>query len=247
MTFKTPICFLGFLGICGILAALAPALLAQAGGGEAAMPPKPAASADSEAVAALSLAARAAEEGRKSGSPFALAAAAEILSSVQVTDTGRLKESESEGSGGPSPEPPASAGAASRLDAAALYAEAAAAARKVSDEHLAESISQAAAAAGTRQPASGHGGRHRDRVNPNTTDIYTVRYNGNELARTTVVAEENADLDLYVYDSAGALVAYDNDPTGIGICVWMPQRTDDFRIRVKNMTGGFVHYLIFTN
>jgi hypothetical protein len=219
-------------------------------------PPKPVRSANSEAVARLTLAAQLAEDGRRTGSPMALAAAAEIMSSTAVRDRDAAKSSEggaaATGEGEPASrgatEPASGGDEASALGTGAeLFAEAAAIARAASDEALASQIELSAAAAGTRQPSPGHGGRHRDRVSPNTTDVYTVRYNANELARATLIAGGNFDLDLYVYDPAGTLAAYDNDSTSIGICVWTPSNTGDYKIRVKNTTSHFVNYLIFTN
>ncbi|MDR1312107.1 MAG: PPC domain-containing protein [Deltaproteobacteria bacterium] len=255
MTFKTALTTLG-------LAAALSLSLAPAAGAQTAFPAKPAQSENADAVSRLTMAAQLAEEGRRTGSPMALAAAAEIMNSTEVTDMGAVKTADAggmaRGASEPSAEAPAGPPADGTGDAPAaeapalgsgaeLFAEAAALARSASNEPLAVELEKSASSVGSRQPAAGHGGRHRDRVSPSTTDIYTVRYNANELARATVIAGGNYDLDLYVYDPAGTLVAYDNDSTSIGICAWTPQETGDYRLRVKNTTSNFVNYLIFTN
>jgi hypothetical protein len=237
------------LGLAAVLA-LGPAAAAFAQ--QSADPGKPSRSANSDAVERLTLAARLADEGRRAASPLALAAAAELTGATAVRDSGLTKASEgaaaaASASGGASEPAPAGYGDSVLGTGAELFAEAAALARAASNEPLAAQIELAASAQGARQPAAGHGGRHRDRVSPNTTDIYTVRYNANELARATLIAGGNFDLDLFVYDSAGNLAAYDNDSTSIGICVWTPPQTGDYRLRVKNTTANYVNYLILTN
>ncbi|MDR3153758.1 MAG: hypothetical protein LBW85_05665 [Deltaproteobacteria bacterium] len=172
-----------------------------------------------------------------------LAAAAELYATTAVKDADQSKTTE----GGQAPEAGAEPTPVPASDAAALYAEAAAAARAASNDALAESIEKTAAAIGTRQPVPGQGGRHYDRVNPYATDVYNVRYRGGEVARATVRADGRYDIDLYVYNGSGQLVAYDNDATSVGICSWVPSRTRNYSLRVKNTTGSYVGYLIYTN
>ncbi|MDR1080223.1 MAG: PPC domain-containing protein [Deltaproteobacteria bacterium] len=236
--------FMSLLALCAALALVPePAAEAQK---PAADPAKPSRSANSEAAERLTLAAQLAEEGRRTGSAVELAAAAELLASTSVkdrdmakTEVGAPGDQAAPAEGGP--EPPLSGTAAD------LFAEAAALARAASNEPLAAQIELSANAAGSRQPSPGDGGRHRDTVRPGTTDIYSVRYNANELARATVIAGGDFDLDIYVYDPSGTLVAYDNDSTSIGICVWIPPQTGEYKLGVKNTTSSQVNYLIFTN
>jgi hypothetical protein len=213
----------------------------QDGGGPA--PGKPASSADAGAVDRLSLAARLAEAGRAASSPLALAAAAELYASTGTRDRDLPKTSE----GGEAPAEGAVVAPAPETDPAALYAEAAALARNASNEALALQIESQAGALASRQPVPGSGGRHRDRVSPYGTDVYSVRYRGGEPARATAIADGSFDIDLYVYGPSGNLVDYDNDATSIGICAWTPGRTSDHTLRVKNTTGSFVNYLVYTN
>jgi hypothetical protein len=197
---------------------------------------------DSDAVARISLGARLAAAGRETGSPWALAAAAELMASAGVADSERAKAGVE---GDPAPE-----GAVPTegpvTDPAALFSEAAALAKAASNEALAAQIDERAAAAGSRSPA-GRSVRHRDRVDPYATDVYSVRYRGGETARATAAADGRYDIDLYVYDDSGNLITYDNDLTSIGICTWRPARTGDYYLGVKNATEDWVTYLLYTN
>jgi hypothetical protein len=207
-------------------------------------PAKPGVSSpDTDAVDRLTLAAQLAAVGRDTGSPLALAAAAELYAASSVKD----KDQEKAVEGGEAPVPGAKPSALPTTDSKTLFAEAVAAAREASNEPLALEIEKAASNAGTRQPVPGAGGRHRDEVNPYATDVYSVRYRGGEPARATVIADGTFDIDLYVYSSSGNLVDYDNDATSIGICSWTPSQTRDYTLRVKNTTGSYVSYLIYTN
>jgi hypothetical protein len=248
-----PLCTLGLFAVLAFPfpaaaqdAPAAPAAPAVAAGpaGDGSPVEKPKAGDGSEAVARLTLAARLAEQGRRSGSPLALAAAAELYAGTGVKEVDRPKTSE-DGGGNPAGDEPASAPAA---DAAALYAEAAEAARAAYDEAMAEYIEKLASAAGSRQALTGaipEG--HRDRVDPRATDVYDVTYRGGKPARASVIASGNYDLDLYVYGVDGRLVAFDNDDTSVGICSWFPGSTSDYSLKVKNNTDAHVGYVIFTD
>jgi hypothetical protein len=51
------------------------------------------------------------------------------------------------------------------------------------------------------------------RVNARATNQYTISFRGGEAARITVAGDGDTDLDLYVYDEFGNLVASDDDLT----------------------------------
>ncbi|MDR2611368.1 MAG: hypothetical protein LBG06_00480 [Deltaproteobacteria bacterium] len=217
---------------------------ADAGGGTRgeAAPGKPRDGSD-DVVGKLSLAARLAVQGRKANSPIELAAAAEIYATNAVKDAKQDKTSE----GGAAPAAGAEPVPFPDFNAADLFAEAAASARSASDETLAAAIEQRARNLVSRPPVYGRGGRHRDRVNPHTTDVYKIRFRGGELARATVIADDGYDLDLFVYGDDGALVAYANDGSGISVCSWAPDSTRIYTLKVNNTTDSFVGYLVYTN
>ncbi|MDR1035113.1 MAG: hypothetical protein LBT40_00635 [Deltaproteobacteria bacterium] len=202
-----------------------------------------AATPDSGALDRLAVGVRLAAIGRETKSPYALAAAAEILSTVGATDADRKKEKTE---GGEAPAAGAQPTAEPVTDAKALFAEAAALANAASNAPLAAQIEQTAAAAGSRGTVVSYA-RHSDRVNPYATDVYRVRYRGNETARAVVEASYGYDIDLYVYSNNGNLVVFDNDLTNIGICYWTPARTSDYFLNVKNTTSSYVSYVISTD
>jgi hypothetical protein len=206
-------------------------------------PSKTAVTDDARAVERLAMAARLAASGRLTASPYAIAAAAELYATTVSAETGREKASE----GGEAPAADAQPTARPVTDPQALYAEAAAAARAASNEPLAGQIELQAQAAASRQSVPGSGGEHADRVNPHSTDVYRVRFRGGEMAAATAVADPEYDIDLYVYDDAGRLTAYDNDLTSVGVCLWNPPSTGEYTLKVRNTTGSYVTYLIYTN
>jgi hypothetical protein len=210
---------------------------------EDAAKPEAAASATVDALGRAALAAQLAAIGRETKSPYALAAAGELLATVGTGGTEPAKEKTE---GGEAPAAGAQPTEEPVTDAKALFDEAVALANAASNAPLAAQIEQTAAAAGSRAPVANYA-RHRDRVNPYATDVYRVRYRGGERARATVQADYRYDIDLYIYNSSGNLVAYDNDSTSIGICTWNPSRTRDYYLNLKNTTSSYVSYVISTN
>jgi hypothetical protein len=183
---------------------------------------------DSDTVARVLLGARLAAAGRETGSPRALVAAAELMASAGLADSGRAKACV-EGDPAPACAVPAEVPV---TDPAALFAEAAALAKAASSEALAAQIDETAAAAGSRSPA-GRSVRHRDRVDPYATDVCSVR--------------DRCDIDIYVCDDCGSLITYVNDLTIIGVCSRRPARTGDCCLGVKSATEDYVTYLLYTN
>ncbi|MDR1315003.1 MAG: hypothetical protein LBQ12_15255 [Deltaproteobacteria bacterium] len=100
------------------------------------------------------------------------------------------------------------------------------------------------------QPVFGHGGRYNATVTPGVTHVYTVRYRRGEVARVTVNSSEESGLELLVSDSADTRVeciGKREDETGAIVCTWIPEATEDFRIRIRNSSGAYVGYLVYTN
>lgn len=63
---------------------------------------------------------------------------------------------------------------------------------------------------------------------------YTVNFIGGQLAEVLVSGEGWADLDVYVYDQWGNLVAYDTDYSDQCYTSFVPQFTGEFTIQVVN-------------
>ncbi|MDR1037399.1 MAG: hypothetical protein LBT40_12820 [Deltaproteobacteria bacterium] len=201
-----------------------------------------AASPDSGAVARITLGLSLASLGREARSPYALAAAAELLASAGTADSETGKAG-IEGDPAPAGSVPTDEPV---TDPKALFAEAAELARSASNDQLAAQIELSAAASGSRSPV-GRSARHRDRADPYATDVYTVMFRGGEAASATAAADSRHDVDLYVYDDSGSLVSCDNDTAGMGICSWFPESTKNYFLAVKNTTGSYVSYLLYTN
>lgn len=86
-----------------------------------------------------------------------------------------------------------------------------------------------------------------ERVEARATDIYHVRFYGGELAEVLVTGDGDTDLDLFVYDEFGNLIASDTDLTDVCLAQWVPRWTGTFRIEVKNHGGVYNRYHIITN
>lgn len=76
---------------------------------------------------------------------------------------------------------------------------------------------------------------------------YQLKFWANELAEVIVIGDGDNDLDLYVYDSNGNLVASDTDYTDQCVCRWVPAWTGAFIIRIVNRGAIYSDYAIATN
>lgn len=76
---------------------------------------------------------------------------------------------------------------------------------------------------------------------------YQVKFWASELAEVIVVGDGDNDLDLYIYDSNGNLIASDTDYTDQCVCRWVPAWTGAFKIRIVNRGAIYSDYAIATN
>jgi len=79
------------------------------------------------------------------------------------------------------------------------------------------------------------------------THTFTRSFYGGETARVIVRGDGDSDLDLFIYDEFGNLVAKDDDDTDYCVCTWVPRRTGRFTIRVVNVGRAANLYCITTN
>lgn len=85
-------------------------------------------------------------------------------------------------------------------------------------------------------------------VNAFSTDRFEpIWFRAGEFARVTVSGDGDTDLDLYVYDAAGNLVARDDDRTDQCIATWVPRRSGWFYIQVVNLGSVYNAYTLRTN
>ena len=87
----------------------------------------------------------------------------------------------------------------------------------------------------------------REAVNANAVDRYQIVFNGGEIAQVIVEGDGDTDLDLYVYDEKGRLVAEDIDNSDLCVCRWKPHRTGYFTIRIVNLGSVYNEYTMLTN
>jgi hypothetical protein len=78
-------------------------------------------------------------------------------------------------------------------------------------------------------------------------DSYTLEFWAGEAARVALKGDGDTDLDLYVYDEFGNLVASDTDGSDLCAVEWYPRWTGAFRIRVVNRGPVYNEYRIITN
>ena len=76
---------------------------------------------------------------------------------------------------------------------------------------------------------------------------YSQKFWANELAEIVVSGDGDTDLDLYVYDENGNLIASDTDYTDDCYVRFYPRWTGLFRIKIVNRGGVYNNYAIVTN
>ena len=89
--------------------------------------------------------------------------------------------------------------------------------------------------------------RDRFRLCANCYDRWQVSFRGGEMAEVFVSGDGDTDLDLYVYDSNGNLIASDEDDSDDCYVRWTPRWTGRFIIKVVNRGGVYNHFGIATN
>lgn len=99
----------------------------------------------------------------------------------------------------------------------------------------------------TTRGAVGGPKRGASTVNAYSTDSYVCKFWSNELAEVAVIGDGDCDLDLYIYDEYGHLVASDTDYTDQCICRWVPSWTGAFTIKIVNRGRVYSNYIIATN
>ena len=84
-------------------------------------------------------------------------------------------------------------------------------------------------------------------VNARSTDRYICKFWAGELAEVAVIGDGDCDLDLYIYDENGNLIASDTDYTDQCICRRVPSWTGAFTIKIVNRGYVYSNYIIATN
>lgn len=101
--------------------------------------------------------------------------------------------------------------------------------------------------------SAAHAGRddspasHSDAVARYDSDVYKIRFNGGEVARVIVSGDGDTDLDLYVYDALGNVIASDTDASDQNVLIWFPRYDANYTIVVRNLGSVYNRYEIVTN
>jgi hypothetical protein len=88
---------------------------------------------------------------------------------------------------------------------------------------------------------------HFDRLEALRTHVYNISFRGDAFAEIAVSGDGDTDLDLYVYDEFGHLVASDVDATDDCYVSWTPVFTGSFRVEVRNEGYVYNEYVLATN
>lgn len=89
--------------------------------------------------------------------------------------------------------------------------------------------------------------REYDRVLAGKTDVWPIRFRGGETAYVVVSGDGDTDLDLYVYDENGNLIASDYDSLDDCVVSFNPRWTGTFYIKIKNLGRVYNEYVLATN
>lgn len=85
------------------------------------------------------------------------------------------------------------------------------------------------------------------RVSARSYTYYDQKFWADEIAEVAVSGDGDTDLDLYVYDENGNLIASDTDYTDDCYVRFCPRWTGLFRIKIVNRGGVYNNYAIATN
>lgn len=85
------------------------------------------------------------------------------------------------------------------------------------------------------------------RVEKYGTNRYTASFRAGELAEVAIIGDGDTDMDLYVFDSNGSLIEYDEDYTDQCYVSWVPRWTGEYTIAVKNLGSVYNRFVLITN
>jgi hypothetical protein len=76
------------------------------------------------------------------------------------------------------------------------------------------------------------------KIEPFGTIAEQIKFRGDELATVIASSRRGTDVDLYIFDEAGNLVAWDDSPLDGCAVEWLPERTAGFAYVVRNTSPG---------
>lgn len=191
------------------------------------------------AVDVVALAADLASHGYSTNSPLSLLTAAELLMQASPSALSGKR-------GTRMPNVVAKSGTPVRFDASAMISSALSMAGGNANVSAIANQLQNRLASGAKGAVGGPRSTV-DRVLSNTTDIWEIGFRGGERGSIRVDGDGDTDLDCYVYNSAGTLLAYDNDLTDYCILDWYQSSTGNIRLEIKNLGDVYNEYILSTN
>ncbi|MEM7455732.1 MAG: hypothetical protein AAF456_15370 [Planctomycetota bacterium] len=105
----------------------------------------------------------------------------------------------------------------------------------------------AAICAFTVSTAQAQNVNHHDRVEAYTTDVYNINFVAGVPSGLTVDGDGDTDLDLFIYDPYGNLVAWDDDYTDYCICNFVPQYNGTYTVKIKNLGSVWNAYHMWSH
>lgn len=198
-----------------------------------------AASPTTRPVDVVALAADLASHGYSTNSPLALLTAADLL--MQASPSALSGKQ-----GTRMPSVTAKSGTPVRFDAGAMISSALAMSSGNANVSALATQLQNRLATGAKGAVGGPRSAV-DRVLSNTTDVWEISFRGGERGSIRVEGDGDTDLDCYVYNSAGTLVAYDNDLTDYCILDWYQSSAGSIRLEIKNLGDVYNEYILSTN
>jgi hypothetical protein len=81
-----------------------------------------------------------------------------------------------------------------------------------------------------------------DTVRANSTDVYEIEFVVGVPVQVHVIGDGDTDIDAFVYDPLGRLVASDTGPTDNCHVTFTPAMAGKYTIKIKNLGGVYNRY-----
>ena len=85
------------------------------------------------------------------------------------------------------------------------------------------------------------------RIHAGYTNSFQISFWAGEKAEVGVIGDGVTNIDLYVYDSYGNLVAWDENVTDKCYVKWLPRYTETYTIKLVNRGRVYNEYRLLTN
>ena len=180
-----------------------------------------------EAAQTVQLAGQLAKYGYAHNQALPLIQAAQLLKTVNIKPSNEKPEHEGGSEGSQKKD-------AASFDVNTLLTDAQALAESKGDKPCLDLIKQTKAQSRTVNNSTGYI-RREDIIGPRKTDVWTVSFVGGTAAGVIVIGDGDTDLDLYVYDKYGNLLAKDIDTTDNCAVSFHPSYTGEYKIKIKNL------------